>query len=505
MTYRSKHWCWIILVTFAVVSACQSSFQSQKNVSSQPETIELTEGIMLLASMLIDSAQKSKQVELAQKIAVADFVGPDNRLSGLGEYVADKLSEQLFNSRIFPNFVERRQLNDVLQSLSKELNGYFDSETVVEYGKLIGMDAMVIGKIQDFGDRLNISGKIVQAEYGRLIAVADVQVRKDRTADTLLSKNKTATLIVSVNPQVPGEVVAGGTRVPLKNGVAMLDQLPYGAQDILVQARGYEQIRKHIVIGSPSENVSVNLETKFFETVFQIVPPDARLTVDGKAIELNTQGYAVVKDLGNRLYSYVVKAPGHEYRTGRFNPVSEPLVVIDLPTPDPFLALENKFFQKYKQIQHQQAFCVRLFSDQNDYQVGDFITLFFKAEKDCYVTIVLISASGSLTQLFPNRFHPDNRIRAGEIHRIPDNSWGFAFKAKPPVGEERIYAIAGIHPMALFDNDFEKAALTSIVRKQARDISVQQFGKKDISIQQVGKKLDDVQIAAAAECIVYTH
>lgn len=495
MIRRTTNWCGIMMIFF-VISACQSSYQAQNNISPKPESIPLTEGIQLLASTLIDSAQKSQQIGQAHKIAVADFVGPDNRLNGLGEYVADKLSEQLFNSGVFPNFVERRQLKNVLQIQSEEMKGYFDSNTVIKFGNMTGMDAMVIGTIQDFGGKLNITAKIIQAESGQLLAMADVQVKKDQTTEALQAKNKTATLIVSVDPPVTGQVVAGSFRGQLENGVAVLDQIPYGSYDIIVQPQGYEQVRKRIVIGSPSENVSISLEPKSLEAIFQIVPPGAMLTVDGKAVDLNTQGYAVVKNLENKIYTYVVKAPGHEYRTGQFNPVSQTPLVINLPTPDPFLDLKNKFFQKYKRVQNQQEFDITLFSDKSTYRVGDSISFFFEADKDCYVHIVLINAAGDSTVLFPNRFHQDNRVRAGVRYRIPDNNYGFEFKIEPPVGEERIYAIASTHPMTVFDNDFEKKAFTALVRGQTRDIAI---------VQKVGKNLEKVQMDAAAECIIYTH
>lgn len=143
-------------------------------------------------------------------------------------------------------------------------------------------------------------------------------------------------------------------------------------------------------------------------------------------------------------------------------------------------------------MQNQQGFGVKLWTDKSAYRVGDTIAFYFQPQKDCYVTLVNINASGSITQLFPNRFHSDNRVRAGVRYRIPGQDYGFEFQVEPPGGVERVYAIASTYPHNLFDNDFRQADFTSLTRGRTRDISVKQ----------VGTRLDSVRLGAAAECIV---
>jgi hypothetical protein len=287
-------------------------------------------------------------------------------------------------------------------------------------------------------------------------------------------------------------VVAGSLRAYLDNGVAVIEGVPYGTCAIVIQPQGQEQIHRSITIGSPSETLSVNLEARHYEVSFQVVPPDAKLTVAGQAVELNPQGFALVKNLKNQFYSFVAKAPGHEYRPGQFNPSAEPSIVINLQTQDPFLALKNKFFEKYKQIEKQAGFGVKLWTDKQAYRVGDTITFYFQAQRDCYVTLVNINAGGSITQLFPNRYRADNRVRAGVTYRIPDENYGFEFQVEPPGGVERVYAVAGTQPLHLFEDDFNQTAFTSLTRGRTRDIGVKQ----------VSNRLDSARLSAAAECIV---
>lgn len=485
---------WTLLLSCLVAlfsNACQTGSHSIKP-PSYAKAVHLYDGVEAIAAKLTESAQQSQKTGQIQKVAVADFIGPHDRLSGLGEYMADKISVRLFGTGVFPDIMERRQLKQVLQSRKGELSGYFDQSTVKQFGKMIGIDSMVIGTIKDLGGFLDVTAKIVHAESGRILSLADIRIKKDRTTQGLLAKQNTATLTVSVDPPVSGKVAAGSMQAYLDNGIAVLKGLPYGACSVVVQPRGQDQIRRSITIQSPSETLSVKIQDKLYAAGFQVVPPDAKLTVAGQAVALNNQGFATVKGLKNQTYSYVAQAKDHEYHTGRFNPAAQPDVLVKLGTSDPFLSLKNKFFQKYKAMQNQQGFGVKLWTDKSAYRVGDTIAFFFQAQKDCYLTLVNINASGSITQLFPNRFHSNNRVRAGVQYRIPDKSYGFEFEVEPPGGVERVYAVASTYPINLFDNDFQQAAFTSLNPNRTRDISVKQ----------VGSRLDSIRLGAAAECIV---
>ena len=491
MQHRYGHLFWTFLVVGLLITACQTGSHSVKP-PSYAKAVNLYEGIEIISTKLIESVHQSQRIGKIQKIAVADFVGPEDRITGLGAYIADKTSVKLFSSGVFTDFMERRQLKQIVQSRKGELSGYFDQNTVKQFGKMIGIDSMVIGTIKDLGGFFDVTAKIVQAETGRILGLGDIRINKDDTANGLLASQNTAVLTVSVDPPVNGKVAAGSVQAYLDNGIAVLKGLPYGSCAVVIQPDGQDQIRRSITIQSPSETLSVKIQDKLYDVSFQIVPPDAKLTVAGQVVLLNSQGFAMVKGLKNQMYSYVAQAPGHEYRPGQFNPAAEPSVIINLQTQDPFLALKNKFFEKYKQIEKQQGFDVKLWTDKASYRVGDTIAFYFQAQKDCYVTLVNINASGSITQLFPNRFHSDNRVRAGERYRIPDQNYGFEFQVEPPGGVERVYAIGSTYPINLFDNNFQQSAFTALTRGRTRDISVKK----------VGSRLDNVRLGAAAECIV---
>jgi len=481
-----------------VLMGCITGPSVPKNTIIPPpsyaEAQDLYKGAELISQKLIDSAKLSAKFQQISKIAVADFIGPGDEITGLGEHISDKVSVQLFSSGEFPDFLERRRLKQILQAHKNELSGYFDQETVKKFGKLIGLDSMVIGTVKDLGSYFDVTAEIAESESGRVLGMADIRLIKDPTAEELANTKRTATLTVSVDPPINGNVVAAGRQGYLKDGVYTFVGIPYGECSVLIHPDGYEPIRKSIPIRSHFEIYSVKLKRKKYNVSFQIVPPDASLWVNGKKIPLNTQGFAKILDLYATEYSYVARAKGHQDEVGTFNLVQNAPLIIKLKTDDPFYSVKNKYFTKYQKINEKQSFKVQLWTDKSAYRVGDPIYFSFRTERDCYLSLVNINSRGDITQLFPNRFHSNNFVHAGIRYRIPENHYGFEFTVEPPAGKERIYAFASEKPFYIFEHDFSSQAFAGIARDKTQTIKVKE----------VGLKLDQVLLNAAAECVIFT-
>ena len=478
-----------LLCLIAVFSGCATAPVSTIKPPEYAQAKQLFEAVDFLAEKLMAS---SGQREIG-KIAVADFTGPDEIITGIGEHFSDKLTLKLFASGKFSDVMERKQLKQIISSIKIEHSGYFDQNTVTKYGKMIGVDSMVIGTVKDMGSFLDVTAKIVQSKTGRIQGAADVRVIKDESVMGLMGRQKRAVLTISTVPPAKGSVVAGGKQERLVNGTAVFSGIAYGECKVVIQPEGYTPVHKSVSIRSADEAVSVRLVEKRYSVSFQVVPPDAKLTVDGKRMKLNSQGYTKVSDLKSGTCSYFAEAKGHESRLNTFNPADTQTIAVNLKTDDPFFALRNKFFQKYKKIRESQDFNIRLWADKGSYNLNDPICFAFRSEKDCYLVLVNIGSSGNITQIFPNRFHADNYIKGGVTYRIPDESYGFGFRVEGPAGTERVYAVAGTRPVNVFNNDFSSRSFTSLTRGRARDINVYQ----------TGARLDQAKLDAAAECIVY--
>lgn len=456
---------------------------------SYAEAKHLYEGIDVLAQTLITSIGERR----VGKIAVADLIGPGEDITGLGEHLSDKVSIKLFSSGRFPGFMERKQLKQLLTTIKDEKTGYFNPSTVSKFGKMIGADSIVIGTIQDLGNFFDVTAKIVEVENGTVQAMADVRLIKDDTTIRLVNKQRTATLMIAVDPPVSGTVAAGGRQGFLEHGMVTFTGIPYGDCSVVIQPHGYDSINKNIAIRSRAETLTVRLQSKRYEVSFQINPPDASLTVNGQALPLNPQGFAKVSDLDAREYSYMIRAKGYKDRLGTFNPGREQCITLDLQTNDPFYATKNKFFQKVQQVKKQRDFSVKLWTDQSNYRLGDSIYFYFRAERDCYLNLVDIASDGEIRLIFPNRFHSDHYVRGGVTHRIPGENYGFSFEVEPPTGAERVYAIASTLPLNIFAHDFSQEAFVTLTRGKTR-------GSK---VRGIGVKLDRAELSAAAECVLH--
>ncbi len=81
------------------------------------------------------------------------------------------------------------------------------------------------------------------------------------------------------------------------------------------------------------------------------------------------------------------------------------------------------------------------------YTVGENITIYFKSNKDCYLTLFDYTPGGGIRLLFPNRYEKNNFLEANKVHTIPPG-----FVVTLPPGKEMIRAIATTSPWQFFSD-----------------------------------------------------
>lgn len=86
----------------------------------------------------------------------------------------------------------------------------------------------------------------------------------------------------------------------------------------------------------------------------------------------------------------------------------------------------------------------------NTYHIGDTITIYAKAQRDGYLTIIDVGTSGTIRQLYPNRFQPSNRIRKGDIIQIPAKNAEFLYRINGPTGSELLKAFVTDSPDSIY-------------------------------------------------------
>jgi hypothetical protein len=110
-------------------------------------------------------------------------------------------------------------------------------------------------------------------------------------------------------------------------------------------------------------------------------------------------------------------------------------------TMDELLKLSNQIKNENPGID----FKIRL--DKEQYKAGEDVVIEFMADKDCYVALIDIGTSGRTIILFPNKWHPDNKIEKDKIYAIPPPGSNFSYRVMGPDGEEHIKAIASVDPV----------------------------------------------------------
>lgn len=90
----------------------------------------------------------------------------------------------------------------------------------------------------------------------------------------------------------------------------------------------------------------------------------------------------------------------------------------------------------------------------NTYALGENVRLFVQTNRDAYLTVLNVGASGNTTVLFPNIGQPDRRISGGQVLEIPAAGSGVSIKVSgPAVGRELIKVVASSEPITAFSPD----------------------------------------------------
>ena len=87
------------------------------------------------------------------------------------------------------------------------------------------------------------------------------------------------------------------------------------------------------------------------------------------------------------------------------------------------------------------------------YTVGEDITIYFKSNKDCYLTLFEQRSGGRIRLLLPNRYRKNNFFEANKVHAIPSASDKFRFEVTRPLGKAIIRATATTSPWWFFSDE----------------------------------------------------
>ena len=139
-------------------------------------------------SLAVGTRQEVQAQDAKPRIAVLGFANNSTFTywgDNLGGAAADELTTQLVKSGAF-SVVERSQVNAILEEQHFGLSGAVDASTAAEIGKVLGVQAMLMGSITQFSiDRKSGGVGAFRMTYTEAESRMDVRVVSTTTAEIL--------------------------------------------------------------------------------------------------------------------------------------------------------------------------------------------------------------------------------------------------------------------------------------------------------------------------------
>jgi|SRR3989339_346324 len=111
----------------------------------------------------------------SKNIAVIPFqnINSDKEKNWIGAGFSETLTTKLVKIKEI-NLLERENLSKILEEIKFQYTDAVDEKTVVEKGKIYGVDVMVFGSYQVMGDTLRVNARFVDIKTRKIIDTAEV-------------------------------------------------------------------------------------------------------------------------------------------------------------------------------------------------------------------------------------------------------------------------------------------------------------------------------------------
>ena len=135
-----------------------------------------------IASKISDFAEKlidKYKLNEGASIAIADFdnIGDSSKKYNIGFTVSEVIT-QSFQQKNRYIVIEKKQINNIIETLSLQQTGLYDYDKIVSLGKLIGARYIVVGSVNDFAGFYRITVRIVKIETGEIISADALELDK---------------------------------------------------------------------------------------------------------------------------------------------------------------------------------------------------------------------------------------------------------------------------------------------------------------------------------------
>ena len=178
-------------------------FKMGDRIIGYPETevglIEITNvrkemSLAKITTKVMDIQEGDKvyqQMKKVTRVAITEFTYGDE-FNSFTRNVQDILYTNLIQRGM--TVIEREKMEQVMEELAKSFSGMIDSATAAEIGKMLGVEAVIVGTVADMGDSVDLRARLVDVEKGAAITAAQIAVNKNPTITGLLGSGTRSTV-----------------------------------------------------------------------------------------------------------------------------------------------------------------------------------------------------------------------------------------------------------------------------------------------------------------------
>lgn len=162
------------------------------------------------------NSQIAKSLTLHNKstIAVLDFSDTLGNITNLGRYISAELSTRLYfvgEKKVF----NRQHINEIVKNSKLSFTGPIDDTIAMKIGKLLGVDAIAYGFLDNEGSVINVNTRLLSADSGKVLTVASVDIPKEEKVTALFSQTVTTISEVFAKSKRPKPVPAKSLEPPV--------------------------------------------------------------------------------------------------------------------------------------------------------------------------------------------------------------------------------------------------------------------------------------------------
>jgi TolB-like protein len=150
---------------------------------------DVRSGVEQLAEQIIKVTPQGRDL----RIAVLDFPDLLNVTSDLGRFVANRLTTRLSQSQKF-FVVERQRLSQVLSELRFSMTDLVDPEKAKQLGKMVGVEAVVVGTVSDLGNQVDLDARVIEIETSRTLVSVSATISRDQVVSQLMERGRVEAL-----------------------------------------------------------------------------------------------------------------------------------------------------------------------------------------------------------------------------------------------------------------------------------------------------------------------